>query len=123
MQDMKKMLGKKDKKDDSGKKEAKLSALKSLRDEMSGMMKDDLGGKMNKVTVAAPDKASLEHGLDKAKEVLHEMPEEEAEGSSPFPDEEEESSEMESGLDNMSVEEVDAMMQKLAEIKKKLSGK
>lgn len=52
-------------------KDAKMSMLKALRDEMSGMMKDDLQGhSMKKVSVAAPDKAGLEHGLDKAKEML-----------------------------------------------------
>lgn len=52
-------------------KNAKMSMLKALRDEMSGMMRDDLQGQgMKKVEVQASDKAGLEQGLDKAKELL-----------------------------------------------------
>lgn len=52
-------------------KDAKMSMLKALRDEMSGMMKDDLQGHgMKKVEVASNSPEGLAHGLDKAKELL-----------------------------------------------------
>lgn len=51
-------------------KSAKMSTLKALRDEMVGMMKDDLHPGMKKVEVAANDKAGLAHGLDKAKDII-----------------------------------------------------
>jgi hypothetical protein len=51
-------------------KEAKMSNLKALRDEMSGMMKEDLMHPAHKVEVAASDEQGLEKGLDKAKQVL-----------------------------------------------------
>lgn len=117
-------------KKDPMKAEGKLSALKKLRDTMSGMMQDDLGGKMNKVTVASPDKEGLNKGLDKAKELLGG-----AEGS---PEEEgAETPEIEKQEDMMShategspeeeasettEQEIDEMMAKLAEMKKRLKG-
>jgi uncharacterized membrane protein len=53
-------------------KKAKMSMLKALRDEMSGMMSDDLHGhKMKKVEVASNDSKGLEEGLDKAKQLIH----------------------------------------------------
>jgi hypothetical protein len=72
---MKKLMEKKKdgKEIDPMHKEAKMSMLKELRDQMSGMMKDDLqnhGASMKKVEVAAPDAAGLAHGLDKAKELI-----------------------------------------------------
>jgi hypothetical protein len=52
-------------------KHAKMSMLKALKDEMSGMMKDDISsGPMKKVEVAADDKQGLVEGLDKAKHLL-----------------------------------------------------
>jgi hypothetical protein len=50
---------------------AKMNALKSLKDAMSQLIGSDIKGGMKKVTVAADDKAGLEKGLDKAKELLH----------------------------------------------------
>lgn len=127
MEDMKK------KKDDGPmKKDAKLSALKGLRDTMSEMMKGDLGGKMkNKVTVAAPSKEGLSEGLDKAKELLGGE-----EGSPGFegdetPEIEKQEASMEhaneAGSDESEPEqghteaEIDEMMAHLAEMKKKLA--
>lgn len=51
-------------------KHAKMSMLQALKDEMSGMMKDDISHPMKKVEVAADDKAGLVKGLDKAKDLL-----------------------------------------------------
>jgi hypothetical protein len=57
-------------------KKSKMSVLESLRDQMSEMIKGDLEG-MKKVEVAAPDSEGLEAGLEKAKEIVEEMPEDE----------------------------------------------
>lgn len=68
---MKLMEKKKGEEMDPARKEAKMNMLQSLRDHMSGMMGDDLkSGKMHSVEVAAPDKESLAHGLDTAKDLL-----------------------------------------------------
>lgn len=128
MEDMKKMLGRK-KEADPMKKDAKLSALKHLRNVASEAMKGDLGDKMNKVTVAADNKEDLTKGLDKAKDILGG-----AEGS---PTEEgDETSEIEKAEAMMGGEEgspeeeasetteqeIDEMMAKLMEMKKKLAN-
>ena len=49
---------------------AKGSVLK----ELIGDMTDEMGGKLKKVTVAAPSKAGLEKGLDKAKQMMGSLP-------------------------------------------------
>lgn len=58
-------------------KMGKMAALKELISEMNALMGGDLENpvdEMQKVTVAAPDKESLMQGLDKAEDVLEEMP-------------------------------------------------
>jgi len=60
-------------------KEAKMSVIKDLQDRMSDMMHDKLGG-LKKVTVASNSPEGLEHGLDKANEMLGKMPSEKEEG-------------------------------------------
>lgn len=74
--DLKEILGKKkkEKEGDDVKKEAKLGVLKDLRGLASSMMKDGL-----KATVMAKDKKGLEEGLEKAKDVIKEIPSEEDE--------------------------------------------
>lgn len=59
---------------------AKMDTLKALRKAAMEMIHDRMGDEempegMSKVMVAAEDKEGLEEGLDKAKEVLGEMPE------------------------------------------------
>lgn len=127
MEDMKKLLGKKDKNVDPMKKEAKLSALKGLKSEMSSMMQDGLKGKMNKVTVAAPDKEHLKEGLDKAKEIVEEVPGDEHEAED---QEQEDTPEiaaaeqaMEAVAPKMNAEEIDAMIKMLSEMKQNLPSK
>jgi hypothetical protein len=112
-------------------KNAKMASLKSLRDEMMGMMKGDLeGSKLNKVEVAADDKEGLAEGLDKAKDILGEMPEsEEDEEMSPEGSYEEEAKEshahpveeMEAIAEQASPEDLEAMIQKLEILKAKKS--
>jgi hypothetical protein len=122
MKDMEKMLGKKPKENNEDKKNAKLGALKELRNSMSEMMQGDLKGRMNKVTVAAPDKESLEQGLDKAKEIV--SGEEPVSEEMPESEESEESSEMEEMVDQCeSPEEIDKMIQMLQEKKKEMQVK
>lgn len=77
MMDMLKKAMEKKKKEpmDENYKNAKMSALKDLHGEMGKM----IGGGMKQVSVAAPDKEGLLKGLDKAEEVLDEMPEHEEE--------------------------------------------
>jgi len=73
MKDLKELLGAK-KKIDPIEKEAKLAAVKGMRKMAGDMMADDMKS-MKKVTVAAPDQEGLEAGLEKAKDVVEEMPE------------------------------------------------
>lgn len=54
-------------------RDAKMGVLKDLHK----MASDSMAGKINglkKVTVAAPDQEGLEHGLDKAKQIVGDMP-------------------------------------------------
>lgn len=52
-------------------KESKMSMLKALKQEMGGMMKDDISPEnMKKVTVASDDSEGLKAGLDKAKSMV-----------------------------------------------------
>ena len=133
MDDMKKMLGKKPRVQDEDKKMAKLKALKELKDNMSSMAQDGLGKalSMKKVTVAAPDSDKLKEGLDKAKELVGEMPDDESPMVEPEEDqhdghdmEEVESEDLEKEVEECeSPEEIDQLMKKLEEKKKALSMK
>ena len=73
-----KMLEKKGKKLSPIEGKAKKDVLSGLSDEMGGKLGERLSG-LKKVSVAAPSKEGLEEGLDKAKELLGDMPEEESE--------------------------------------------
>jgi hypothetical protein len=83
-------------------KDAKLNAVKDLQGYAKDMLSGNLKG-LKKVTVASNSPEGLEAGLEKAKDVVEEMPEHE--------DEEHEDME-----DPMSVEEIDA---KIAELEAK----
>lgn len=109
-------------------KDSKMAVLQQLKDEMTKMMAGDLGGAaMKKVTVAAPDSASLQAGLAKAQDLTagDDSDEADAEGSE-APDHEHEAddamepaegSEMshpdDSSLDAMSPEEMKALLKQL----------
>lgn len=138
MDDMKKMLGKKPRIQDEDKKMAKLKALKELKDNMSSMAQDGLGKalSMKKVTVAAPDTDKLKEGLDKAKELVGEMPNDKGPEEQPEEDQHdghdymsendmmEESEDLEKEVEECeSPEEIDQLMKKLEEKKKALSMK
>lgn len=119
--------------DDNMKSEAKLKVLKHLKEMASQMMggdvKDGMEG-LKKVTVAAPDKTGLKLGLEKAKEMMgHESPEEEA-GEDPKEElhetpEEEDMEEHDEPHDeeHMSLDEINAEIQHLMELKKQLTLK
>lgn len=83
---------------------AKLEVLEELRDMAMSMMGDKVKSKlspleeMKKVTVAAPDQEGLEEGLEAAQELVPEIESEEDE--------------------DMSVEELDAMIRDLEEQKR-----
>jgi translation initiation factor IF-2 len=102
--DLKKVLGPK-KAINPMEKEAKLDALKAMKKAAGSVMADEFKN-MNKVTVAAPDTESLKMGLEKAEDVV-----DQAEDLEPS-----ESEESEAELPE-SVEEIDALMQKLMEKK------
>lgn len=52
-------------------KDSKMSMLKALRDEMSGLMKGELAGdKMHEVQVASDSPEGLKEGLEKAEDVV-----------------------------------------------------
>lgn len=75
--DLTKMLGKKDKKQDPAKKDAKLNAIKEMRKMASEMVGEDLKSNLmpkSSVTVAADDKEDLEEGLEQAKDMLSDAP-------------------------------------------------
>jgi hypothetical protein len=75
MDKLQKMLDKKHKKsEDPMKKEAKLNVLKDLRGAAVDSMRDNLAHGLKKVSVMSDDKEGLKEGLDKAKELLEEVP-------------------------------------------------
>ena len=109
--DIKKLLGEK-KKIDPLEKEAKLNAIKEMRKAAGSMMSDGMKNKMSQVTVAAKDPEALEEGLETAKELVSE------EG----PMETDNAHEADELIEDLnSVEEIDALIQKLAEKKAKLA--
>lgn len=114
MKDIKALLGEKSRINPL-EKEAKLKALKDMRKVAGDVMADGIKSKMQKVTVAAPDKDSLEMGLEKAKSIVEGSPMEMTEDMGEDMGEE---TEDEIEMDELtSVEDIDALMQKLAEKK------
>lgn len=94
-------------------KDAKMGLLKELQKVMSEEMAGDVAG-LKKVTVAAPNQAGLEEGLEKAKEVVEgEESEEDSE------DEEECMEEMPSQPMDIQ-EQIKELEMKLAELKAKV---
>lgn len=108
-------------------KKSKMSMLQSLRDEMGGMMSEDLkpGHEMKSVEVAAPDEAGLSEGLDKAKELVAGEPVEASqegdEGESKDYDSKVQM-EMEKYQGDPSMENLDALIECLQEKKMQMAG-
>lgn len=108
------MFGKKDEYCGPDESDTKLSVLEELRDMAMGMMGEKVDkkmkpeGDMKQVTVASDDPEGLEHGLEMAKEVAggHEA------GPESF------GSEHSLANDDMSVEEIEAMIQELEDKKR-----
>lgn len=119
MKDLKSLMGE-DSSESDMKDAAKLKVLKHLKELASSMMGDDVKGGMEglkKVTVAAPDKAGLQEGLDKAKELMgHDE-------SSEDPMEESHESEEQEHEEDMSPDEIDAEIAHLMELKKQMEMK
>mgnify|MGYP000275874737 FL=1 len=114
MEEFKKLLGAK-KKIDPIEKEAKLSAIKGMKKMAGDMMTDEIKG-MQKVTVAAPDKAGLEMGLEKAEDVVSDLPE--SLDEEVVEDEDSSEDKIEDALEAVETpEEIDLLMQRLAEKK------
>lgn len=101
-------------------KKAKTSVVEAMRDMAAQAMGDKLHG-LKKVTVASPDKAGLEHGLEKAHELVSQMPQHDEEESedeeSPEHEASESPEEEQAEHEEMSPEEIEA---KIAELKAKL---
>lgn len=116
MKDMKQALGKK-KEIDPAKKESKLGVLKDLKSTMSNMMGEGLKGKMMEAKVAAKTPEDLKAGLEKAKDIVEEMPE-----KAEMPEEMEESSDYKDDMLEAcdTPEEIDEMIAKLQEKKQDL---
>ena len=123
---MKMMMAKKKSSKDSmseNEKNAKMGVVKDMQDMAKKAMSDSLPG-MKKVTVAADSAPDLKEGLEKAKEIVGQMPEEndmEEEGS----DEEESSegsseelTEIASDIDHLDMSDLDKLS-KIIEEKKK----
>lgn len=119
-----KMMEKKGPEDDMDEdyKNSKMAVLQQLKDEMTKMMAGDLGGAgMKKVTVAAPDSASLQAGLEKAKDMTADPTDEDAAEDEHEHEAEDmvpaEGSDMshpdDSTLDAMSPEEMKALLKQL----------
>lgn len=70
--------------------EAKKAVLHHLMSDMDEMMAGKMNG-LKKVTVASNSEEGLEHGLDKAKDVLHKMPKHEESAEDIDPEDEEKS--------------------------------
>lgn len=122
MMDLMEKKMKQGKKLDPTEKEAKEHVLKTLMDDMSGMMSDKLKG-LKKVTVAADSKEDLEKGLEKAKEIIEGEDEESSELSPEMaamaPDEDLESEDSE----EESEDELERKIQELMEKKEALKNK
>jgi hypothetical protein len=101
--------------DEKMNKRAKMEVLKELMDMAMGEMKGRTGkmlGEMKKVSVMAPNKEALEEGLDKAKDVVEDMPMEDEEDDMDMEESEDEMSE-ENSEDEMSDDEKKLMLKKM----------
>jgi len=105
--------------------EAKMNVIKDLRDEASSKMGEKLGN-LKKVAVMSDSKEGLEKGLDKAKEMMANMPEghmeEESDAHEGKETPEEEALEGHEDMENMSEEELDAKLQELMALKEKMKS-
>lgn len=110
---MSKLAGKPDEQSDTH-AQAKMQVLQELRDMAMGMMGDKMKGQMpgddemHGVEVMAPDKDGLKKGLDLAQSALP-SDDEASEGEAPGLPDADEGDE----LDDMSPEEIDAMIEEL----------
>ena len=120
---MKMMEKKKARKVGPAEQKAKMGVLKELKDDMSSEMGGSLKDMMaKKVSVMAGNKEDLEKGLDKAKELVHDMPNGEEEGHLEDMEAEESGEEgMAEAADDVE-SEIKKLEEKLAKLKK-MKGK
>jgi hypothetical protein len=104
-------------------KDAKLSVLQDLKSQAEDSLAGKLKG-LKKVTVAAGSPSDLKKGLDKAKEIIGDMPEmEEAEEEAGEDlDADEEMHEDHGEEEALTEEELDAKLQKLMAMKEKMKA-
>lgn len=113
------MFGKKKEMSESEKK-AKLAALKEAHGMASDMMKKDLDG-VKKVSVMAPSKEGLKKGLDMAEKIVGEQEDEDSELGEKMEDAQEGYEDQQEESMPMDEDEIDAEIQRLMELKAKLS--
>jgi hypothetical protein len=122
-----KFLGKNKKMDQMSDTEqkAKTSVLEDLRQQAAQAMGQKMQG-LKKVTVAAPDSQGLKQGLKKAEDLTKQLPEEQGEEVDPEDANDpedmadggaDEATELDSELEDLSPEEIDATIQKLQALK------
>ena len=124
--DLKEVMGKKKAEKDPAKKDAKMDALKAMRQAASNMMKDDMGGKLSEVSVMAKNPEDMEKGLDKAKELVGALPMKDEVQESPADEVTEDShyDEAEELIDAcQDPEELDQLMKMIADKKRELMMK
>lgn len=106
---------------------ARENILSKISEDAEKQMGEKLGGHLQKVSVMAKDKKGLEKGLDKAKEVLGQLPEGETEEHEASELPEEEQKEMEEGHEleegEMSEEDLDKKLKELMALKEKMKSK
>jgi hypothetical protein len=109
-------------------KEAKMSVVDSLKKMAQDHMGDAMKKGMKKVSVLSDSEEGLEHGLDKAKDIVKKLPKAEDEESEPeaYAGEEspeEEAMEEDSELDHMSEDDINKKLMKLMALKEKMKHK
>ena len=113
------MFGKKKEMSENEKK-AKLSALKEAHGMASEAMKEGLSG-AKKVSVMSDSKQGLKKGLDLAEKIVGEQEDEDSEEGEKMEDAQEGFEDQQESSMPMDEEEIDAQIQKLMELKAKLS--
>jgi|RhiMethySRZTD1v2_1073278.scaffolds.fasta_scaffold1809181_2 hypothetical protein len=113
------MFGKKKEMSEAEKK-AKLSALKEAHGMASDAMKKGLDG-VKKVSVMAPSKEGLKKGLDLAEKMVGEQEDEDSELGEKMEDAQAGYEDQQESSEPMDEDEIDAEIQRLMELKAKLS--
>jgi len=128
--ELKEMMGKKKAEKDPAKKDAKMEALKAMRQTASDMMRGGMHDKIAKVSVLAKNPEDLAKGLDKAKDLVKNLPMEGSDEEEAAETPEQEAAEgdhyeqAEQAIDECSdPAQLDDLMQKIADKKRELMMK